>query len=61
MKPMTLEEWRRELLRLMQLEQAARAEVNRRPDPLAAEHAYARLRDARNALQQHYAIRPEYV
>ena len=58
---MTIDEWRRQLLRLMQIEQAARADVNRRPDPAAAELAYSRLRDAERALQQHYTIRPEYV
>jgi hypothetical protein len=58
---MTIDDWRRELLRLMQNETNARFEVNQQRDPVAAERAYGALREAQRALTEHYAIRPEYA
>lgn len=61
MEAMTMEGWRRRLLELMRAEQEARARVNERPGPAEAERAYHALRQARAALEIHYAGRPDPV
>lgn len=57
----TMDEWRRELLRLMQIEREARERVNQHLDPLPAERAYADLCAASADLDRHYKMRPEYA
>lgn len=55
---MTMNDWRRRLLRLQQAERQARAALVPGMDPLSAERAYEALREIQREIEAHYRIRP---
>jgi hypothetical protein len=57
---MTMDAWRRRLLKLELAVREARVKLKPGLDPLPAEQAYNALREAEAELERHYRLRPAH-